>query len=584
MAFDGITVAGLVREFNARLTGGRISKIAQPEKDELLLTIKSGRENYRLLISASASLPLIYLTGQNKPSPMTAPNFCMLLRKHIGSAKILSIRQPGLERIIEFELEHLDEMGDLCRKRLIVEIMGKHSNIIFCQPDGTIIDSIKHVSAQVSSVREVLPGRSYFIPQTVEKLDPLTVDGPDFFKVLRAAPMKLQKALYSSLTGISPIMSEELCHLSGIDGDKTASSLSEPELTHLYRTFELMMEDVKEGRFSPNIVFQGQEPVEFAVLPLTCFESGAGEEFAPQPFDSVSRLLETYYASRSAVTRIRQKSADLRRIVQTALERGYKKYDLQLKQLKDTEKREKYRVYGELLNTYGYELSGGEKEFRCLNYYTGQEIAIPLDPQMTAKDNAKRHFEKYNKLKRTFEALTQLTQETKAEIDHLESISASLDIALSENDLVQIKEELMEYGYIKKRRAGDKKPKITSRPFHYLSSDGFHIYVGKNNYQNEELTFKVANGSDWWFHAKGIPGSHVIVKTGGQTDLPDRLFEEAGALAAYYSKGRENEKVEIDYIQRKNIKKVAKAAPGFVIYHTNYSLVASPRCDFKEAD
>lgn len=584
MAFDGITIAGLVRELDTRLTGGRIAKIAQPEKDELMLTIKSNRENYRLLISASASLPLIYLTGQNKPSPLTAPNFCMLLRKHIGSAKILSIRQPGLERIIEFELEHLDEMGDLCRKRLIVEIMGKHSNIIFCQPDGTIIDSIKHVSAQVSSVREVLPGRTYFIPRTAEKLDPLTAAVQDLSQALRAAPMKLQKALYSVLTGISPTMSEELCHLSGIDGDRTAADLSEPELVHLHRTLELMMEDIKEGRFTPNIIFQGQEPVEFAVLPLTCYESGAGNDFVSQPFDSVSRLLETYYASRSAVTRIRQKSADLRRIVQTALERSYKKYDLQLKQLGDTEKREKYKVYGELLNTYGYELSGGEKEFRCLNYYTGQEITIPLDPQMTAKDNAKRHFEKYNKLKRTWEALTQLTQETKAEIDHLESISASLDIALNENDLVQIKEELMEYGYVKKRRAGDKKPKITSRPFHYLSSDGFHIYVGKNNYQNEELTFKVANGSDWWFHAKGIPGSHVIVKTGGQTELPDRLFEEAGSLAAYYSKGRGNEKVEIDYIQRKNIKKVAKAAPGFVIYHTNYSLMAVPRCDFKEAD
>ena len=241
-------------------------------------------------------------------------------------------------------------------------------------------------------------------------------------------------------------------------------------------------------------------------------------------------------------------------------------------------------MYGELLNTYGYELSGGEKDFKCLNYYTNEEITIPLDTQLSAKDNAKKHFDKYNKLKRTYEALVDLTLETKREIDHLESISASLDIALSENDLVQIKEELMEYGYVKKRRAGDKKPKITSKPFHYLSSDGYHIYVGKNNYQNDELTFKLANGNDWWFHAKGIPGSHVIVKTGGDAELPDRVFEEAGSLAAYYSKGRDGEKVEIDYIQRKNIKKVSQAAPGFVIYHTNYSLVAVPRCVLKEVE
>ena len=254
---------------------------------------------------------------------------------------------------------------------------------------------------------------------------------------------------------------------------------------------------------------------------------------------------------------------------------------MQLKQLKDTEKREKYRIYGELLNTYGYELSGGEKEFTCINYYTNENVRIPLDPQLSARENAQKHFDKYNKLKRTFEALNDLTKETKEEIDHLESISAALDIALEENDLVQIKEELMEYGYIKKRRAGEKRPKITSRPFHYLSSDGFHIYVGKNNYQNEELTFKLANGGDWWFHAKGIPGSHVIVKTEGK-ELPDRVFEEAGALAAWYSKGRGSDKVEIDYIQRKNVRKAAGGAPGFVIYHTNYSLVAVPSCDFKE--
>ncbi len=581
MAFDGITIANLVQELTAALCGGRISKIAQPEKDELLLTIKNNRENYRLQISASAGLPLIYLTDQNKPSPMTAPNFCMLLRKYIGSARILSISQPGLERIIEFQLEHLDELGDLCRKRLIVEIMGKHSNIIFCREDGTILDSIKHISANISSVREVLPGRTYFIPQTIAKENPLSVSEERFCQVISSAPMPLQKALYNHFTGISPIAAEEICHLASLDGDRSANALSQAELTHLAHTFLLMMEDVREGRFSPAIVYEGELPVEYASIPLTCYE---GEGFRRVPYTSISRLLEDYYASRDSLTRIRQKSSDLRRIVQTALERSCKKYDLQLKQLKDTEKREKYRIYGELLNTYGYELAGGEKSFRCLNYYTGEEISIPLDPQLSAKDNAKKHFDKYGKLKRTYEALSQLTQETKAEIDHLESISSALDIAQAENDLVQIKEELMEYGYIKKRRQGEKRPKITSQPFHYLSSDGFHIYVGKNNYQNEELTFKLASGSDWWFHAKGIPGSHVILKTGGLAEeaIPDRAFEEAGALAAYYSKGRDNEKVEIDYIQRKNIRKVAGAAPGFVIYHTNYSLVASPSCHFQE--
>lgn len=578
MAFDGIVIANLTHDLRQKLEGGKINKIAQPEKDELLITIKNNKETLRLLISASASLPLIYFTENNKPSPLTAPNFCMLLRKHIGTGRIVRVTQPGLERIIIFEIEHLDEMGDLCRKKLIVELMGKHSNIIFCKEDGTILDSIKHVSAQVSSVREVLPGRPYFIPHTTDKADPLTVTESEFYNLIHNTPAPLHKALYMKLTGISPIIGTELCHLASIDGDRSANELSETELTHLYRMFSLVIEDVQEERFSPNVIYQNEEPVEFASIPLTCYQSNL---YVSRAYPSISLLLESYYAEKNILTRIRQKSVDLRKIVQTALERNYKKYDLQQKQLKDTEKRDKYKIYGELLNAYGYELSGGESELTCLNYYTGTEVKIPLDAQLNAQENAQKFFAKYNKLKRTFEALSELTEETKREIDHLESISAALDIAVKEEDLVQIKEELMEFGFIKKRPYGSKKPKITSRPYHYLSSDGFHIYVGKNNYQNEEVTFKLANGGDWWFHAKGIPGSHVIVRTEGK-ELPDRTFEEAGALAAYYSKGRDNEKVEIDYIQRKHVKKAAGGAPGFVIYHTNYSLMAEPKLLLKE--
>ena len=578
MAFDGIVVANLVRDMKNRLEGGKINKIAQPEKDELLITIKNNKETLRLLVSASASLPLVYFTENNKPSPMTAPNFCMLLRKHIGTGRIMKVSQPGLERIIQLEIEHLDELGDLCRKLLIVELMGKHSNIIFCKEDGTIIDSIKHISAQVSSVREVLPGRPYFIPHTTDKENPLEITQDRFAELIGGTPAPVQKALYLKLTGISPVIGGELCHLASIDGDHSANELSEHELIHLHHTLSLMMEDVTAGNFTPNIIYRQKEPVEFAAVPLTCFDGGGYEA---REFASISELLETYYASKNAITRIRQKSVDLRKIVQTALERNYKKYDLQARQLKDTEKRDKYKVYGELLNTYGYELTGGEKSLTCFNYYTNGDVTIPLDPQLTARENAQKYFDRYNKLKRTFEALSELTEETKREIEHLESISTSLDIALKEDDLVQIKEELTEYGYIKRRYTGGKRVKITSRPFHYLSSDGFHIYVGKNNYQNEELTFKVANGNDWWFHAKGIPGSHVIVKTEGK-ELPDRVFEEAGALAAYYSKGRGNEKVEIDYIQRKHVKKAAGGAPGFVIYHTNYSLVAEPKLVLSE--
>lgn len=577
MAFDGIVIADLVHEFNETLAGGKIAKIAQPEKDELLFTIKNYKDQYKLLISASASLPLIYLTDSGKQGPLTAPNFCMLLRKHIGNGRILQVSQPGLERVVEFEIEHLDEMGDLCRKKLIVELMGKHSNIIFCTPDGTIIDSIKHISAQVSSVREVLPGREYFIPQTEHKMDPLTCPETDFSKVFAGSSASAGKTIVKHFTGISPVMAEEFCYLAGVDADRPAAELTQAEQLHLSHTIVLTLETVREAHFTPCILYRGEEPVEFSALELTSFPG----DCRMQVFPSISQVLETYYASRNILTRIKQKSSDLRRIVQTALERNYKKYDLQLKQLKDTEKRDQYRIYGELLNTYGYELTGGEKELNCVNYYNGEPVRIPLDTQLTARENAQKFFDRYNKLKRTYEALTDLTKVTRQEIDHLESISTSLDIALKEEDLMQIKQELTEYGFIKKHGPTGKKTKVTSRPFHYLSSDGFHMYVGKNNYQNDELTFKLATGNDWWFHAKGIPGSHVIVKSEGK-ELPDRTFEEAGALAAYYSKGRSQEKVEIDYVQKKAVKKVTGGAPGFVIYHTNYSMVAVPRIPAEE--
>lgn len=578
MAFDGIVIANLVHDLNQKILSGRISKIAQPEKDELLFTIKGNRENVKLLISANASLPLIYFTETNKPSPMTAPNFCMLLRKHIANGRIVSITQPGMERVIRIEVEHLDEMGDLRRKYILIELMGKHSNIIFCDENDMILDSIKHISAQVSSVREVLPGRTYFIPHSDEKKNPLEISEEEFKEKIGATPQNLSKALYMNLTGLSPVAAAQICHLASMDGDISARECSDAELTHLYHALNWMMDDVREGNFSPNIVYQGEKPVEFSSVPLTMYE---GSDYRLVDYPTISELLERYYAEKNAVSRIHQKSTDLRKIVATALERTSRKLDLQQKQLKDTEKREKFRIYGELLNTYGYGLSGGEKSLQCLNYYDNTEITIPLDPTLTARENAQKFFDKYNKQKRTFEAVTEQLVQTKAELLHLESIATSLDIARLEDDLVQIKEELVEYGYIKRRYTGGKKPKITSKPYHYLSSDGFHIYVGKNNYQNEELTFKFAGGSDWWFHAKGIPGSHVIVKADGK-ELPDRTFEEAGALAAYYSKGRENDKVEIDYVQRKTLKKVPGAAPGFVVYHTNYSLVASPKLTLKD--
>lgn len=571
MAFDGTVIANIVYDMHRLLTGGRIYKIYQPEADELLLVIKNQKETYRLLLSASASLPLVYFTSENKQNPLTAPNFCMLLRKHISNGRILSVVQPGMERILEISIEHLNELGDLCQKKLVIEIMGKHSNIIFLDDASMIIDSIKHISSQVSSVREVLPGRTYTMPPSKGKIALAEITPAWMTETFFSRANSLQKAIYSSLSGISPMMANEICFRANLDGSASTASLSSAQQTALYGELIRLKTQLEQKEFSPCIVYQGNTPQEFSALPLSMYT-----DMEIREFPSISEVLETYYAEKEVVTRIRQKSTDLRKIVSNAIERTAKKYDLQRKQLKDTEKKEKYKVYGELLHTYGYDVKPGQKELTCVNYYDNQEITIPLDGQLNAMDNAKKYFDRYGKLKRTYEALHALVEETHAELLHLESISNALEIARDESDLAMIKEELMEYHYVKRHGQNKKKIRSKSKPFHYISSDGFHMYVGKNNFQNEELTFKFANGKDMWFHAKKMAGSHVIVKLETAEDLPDRTYEEAARLAAYYSKGKNAPKVEVDYTRRRNLKKPPQAKPGFVIYHTNYSMNIEP--------
>lgn len=569
MAFDGSVVAALVKELNDTILDGRINKIAQPEEDELLFTIKTSEGNVRLLISASASLPLVYLTDTNKVSPANAPAFCMLLRKHLSGARIISITQPSLERVININLEHRDELGDLCTKTIIIEIMGKHSNIIFVKEDNTIIDSIKHISAAVSSVREVLPGREYFLPQTVEKLNPFNTNEVEFEDRLKEKSVPVFKAIYSTYVGLSPVISHEICASADLDSDMPTSALSKEDVKNLFYSFVQIISIIKNCNFEPQMVYENDIPSEFSAFPLSIYKNNICKKY-----DSISELLRTYYAERNTIINIRQRSADLRRVVTTTLERNVKKYDLQIKQMKDTEKRDKYRVWGELINTYGYNLNEGDKSLEALDYYTNEMVTIPLDETLTAAQNAQKYFDKYNKLKRTYEALSTLTEEVAMEIEHLESVLNSLDIARSEEDLVEIRQELELSGVIHKRSTS-KKVKVTSKPFHFVTEDGFHIYVGKNNLQNDELTFKFANGNDWWFHAKKIPGSHVVLKTEGK-EVPDKVFEMAAAAAAYYCKGADQPKVEVDYVRRKEVKKPAGAKPGFVVYYTNYSMAIEP--------
>lgn len=613
MAFDGFTTSALQKELSDKLTGARIYRIVQPESDELLLTLRPeasrGGGQVRLLLCADATLPLVYLTGQNKPAPNTAPTFCMLLRKYLQNGKIVSVTQPGLERILRFEVEHLNEMGDLCRHVLVIELMGKHSNIILLDAASSnaasgnpaanqcadasaaagscevILDSIKHISQMVSSVREVLPGRPYFIPETQGKINPFEETREHFFSLLSSESLPASRFLLTHYNGFSTQMSEETVFRARLSQDRSVSELALEDRGKFWETFRSLLADTEAGNFHPTVYYHlgaaaaisGGEPVEYSVLPLSMYR-----DLPMKSFDSISELIENYYREKNALTRIRQKSADLRKIVQTILERDLHKYDLQSRQMKDTDKREKYRVYGELLNTYGYTIPEGASSAELDNYYTGEKITVPLDPSKTPLENAKRYFDRYTKLKRTREALETLMKEGKAEIDQLENIREALNLSVTEGDLAQIRTEMEASGFVRrhmeKGKGGRKGPaKIPeAQPLHFRSSDGYDIFVGKNNTQNDELTFHLAKPTDIWFHANDIPGSHVILRTEGTPfeQVPDRAFEEAARLAAYYSKGRDAGRVEVDYLEKKNVKKPSGARPGFVIYHTNYSILA----------
>lgn len=573
MSFDGTVIAGITYELNTLLKGGYISKISQPEKDALLLTIKNNRTQYRLFLSANASLPLLYITNAPKKSPLTAPNFCMLLRKHLTSAKILEITQPSLERIVRIKVEHLNEMGDLSIKTLVIELMGKYSNIILLDNTDTVIDSIKRISSLISSVREILPGKSYFIPSQKGRQNPFEVGLSYFNNTIAEKPMPICKALYTSLTGFSPQIANEICLLSNIDENLSATTLTTDQIETLYANFKYIIEKLRTSNFLPTTYCVNDEPRYFSAFNLTIYD-----DLEKHTYSDLSTLLEDFYTSKDNFNRTRQKSKELRQIISNMIARTSNKLDIFIKQLKDTETRDKYKLYGELITTYGYSAKDGDEFLTATDFYTGKELKIKLDPTIPVIANAKKYFDRYARLKRTYEALITQKADAEDELAHLESIRISLDIAENEDDLSEIRNELETLGYVKRTQFNKKRKPTKGTPLHFISSDGFDLYVGKNNFQNDFLTFKMAGNNDWWFHAKKCAGSHVILVTDGK-EVPDRAFEEAGKLAVHYSSANtsnaptgDGNKHDVDYVKKKEIKKPNGSKPGFVVYYTNYSL------------
>lgn len=585
MPFDGSVINSILFELNEKLQNGRIDKIYQPEKDELIIGIRGFKENYKLLISASPTFPRLHLTMENKSNPQTPPTFCMLLRKHLIGGRLVSIHQPEFERIVEITIECQDEMGYSTTKMLTVEIMGRHSNIIFMDKEsGKIIDSIKRISFDISSVREVLPGRQYVYPPSnaegeLPKLNPLTASFDNLKKSIehQSDSLKVDKFLMKAFNGISPIAAKEMCTYGNIEFDSDITRISDEQRLSLYKGLETFVTRLKQNEYKPNIVLDQGKLKDFY-----CIELAMYEHLQKEYIDSISEAVEKFYFVKDNKDRIKQKYGDIQKIINNRLDRCYKKLEILNNELEKAHDAEKYKLYGDLIMSNLYQITKDQSKVSLLNYFseTQSYLDISMDTQLTPVSNAQRYFKKYNKSKSALVSIEHQLNENKQELEYLETQADNLDKCTEELEINEIRNELAEQGYTKKKKAGKGKSKAvaSSKPMQFISSTGLEIYVGKNNVQNDYLTIKFAGPKDIWLHTKEIPGSHVIIKTDG-APLDDATLVEAANLAAFYSKAKNSTKVPVDYTIRKNVRKPNGAKPGMVIYDTNKTVYIDPNED-----
>jgi predicted ribosome quality control (RQC) complex YloA/Tae2 family protein len=562
MAFDGITVSAIKAEIEDKILGGRIDKVYQPEKDEIILGIRSMGQAYKLLLTSNASNPKFHFTQTNPSNPMTPPLFCMVMRKHLQSGKIIKIEQPDFDRILS-----LNELGDYSVKKLVLEIMGRHSNIILTDENNTILDCIKHIGHDTSSVREVLPGREYTLPPSQGKINTLELDDNNFKEVLGNNPsFEIQSVIYKNYTGISPIAASEICYRANVNGSTPVEALTDIQKEVIFNEFAKLVEDIKANRFYPeSITNEKGKTIDFSPIEMSQFNG-----FEIKKYTSISELIESFYANRDFAYRIGQKTQDLRKLITQNIERCIRKKDIQMQTLRSIKNRDELRLKGELLTANIYSIKKGMTTVELPNYYSENQelVAIELDSNKTPSENAQKYYKAYNKAKRTFEALKDQIKSNDEELAYLESVLTSVNNCTDEQDVKEIRRELREEGYVKKVKNQKDKSKKHSVPLHFISQDGFDIYVGKNNIQNDELTLKFARPRDIWMHTKNIPGSHVIIVANGHT-IPDTTLNEGAMLSAFYSKAKNSSKVPVDYTEKKNVKKPNGSKPGFVIYETN---------------
>jgi len=570
MAFDSGMIFAVVREINHRAKDAKVEKIQQPQKDEIVITLHSAatRENLRLAINAGANNPKIGFTEMQKENPSAAPMLCMLLRKQLGGGKLIEARQVGFDRIVELEFACRDEMGFAVTRLLIVEIMGKYSNLLLTDGDKKIITALKMIDFSTSRLRQILPGMVYELPPAQEKEDvfSLTEDSLSAMLAAKDGSLPLSKFLLNGFLGLSPLVAREIAYRASGRTDTPVENVMTADLWMAISEFRTIFAN---EAFSPTILYdENGKPFEFCFTNILQY----GNTFETEQFDTFGAMIDVYFEKRDLADKIKQRGQDIIKLVANANTRLQKKIDLQRTELAECAAGEKFKLYGDLLTANLYALPRGAKNARVVNYYSEacEEIDIELDTRLTPAQNAQRYYKKYNKCKNAKHYLTEQIAMAEGELSYLASVAQALQNAETEADLAEIRHELSKSGYASRMHAFKTAKMPPVKPMEFKTSDGYRVLCGKNNIQNDQLTFKMAAKGDLWFHAKGAPGSHVVLLCNGE-EPSERDYTEAATIAATYSGYGEGGQIPVDYTRIKNVKKPPAAKPGYVTYSTNYT-------------
>jgi len=586
MPFDGITAHAMAKELNRLLLGGRIGKIQQPSRETILLQVRAGGENHRLLICCGGSDARIQITADDAPdNPASPPMFCMFLRKHLSGGLIRSVVCPGFERILQMEIEVEDELGDRSLKKLVVEIMGRQSNIILLNRNDIILDAARHVGNEISRVREVLPAHPYELPPAQNKLDPSGVETPaQAIAAISGSGKKLSAALLDQLRGFSPVLCREVCHMAGLDSDSAADSLPPEAMRHLQIALSSLRDQLNADAFSPCTL---SAPDSGKIIDYHAWTLASAGTVTAYPL--LGQALDAFHGNRDRLARLSGRRAELAKTVSSNLDKVQRRLAQQHATLDENADNAKWQKYGELVTANIYALKEGMEKATVQDYYsaTGETIDIPLDVNLNPQKNAQRFFRRYQKAKAACRYAESQLEGLMSEAAYLESLLYALDNAVENQDFQEIREEMISQAYLKPPvrklgKGGRPKPvgkagnPLPAEPLRVLSRDGLEIYIGRNNRQNDRLTLKMARAEDMWFHIKNFSGSHVVVRTGGKP-VPDATMEEAASYAAWYSKARQAPKAEVDCTAVRNVKKPAGGKPGMVIYVNYKTIVAVPK-------